>query len=116
MLDPIQAAARLLVFAAPTRLRLVAELLRGPCHVGELARRLGLSLLNASQHLQTLRHAGLVTSDRDPEMGQRVVYRLAPDGLVPGCDEPGDLGTFDCGGWKLTVRETPRAKPPRRWG
>jgi rhodanese-related sulfurtransferase/DNA-binding transcriptional ArsR family regulator len=56
------------------RLELIEQLAQGPRSVEALAERVGLSLANASQHLQQLRRAGLVDTRRD---GKRVVYRLA---------------------------------------
>ncbi len=44
-----------------------------------LADRTGLSIANASQHLQHMRRAGLVTSRRD---GKFVYYRLAGDAVL----------------------------------
>jgi rhodanese-related sulfurtransferase/DNA-binding transcriptional ArsR family regulator len=58
------------------RVELIEQLAQGPRNVEALAERAGLSLANASQHLQQLRGAGLVTSRRD---GKRVVYRLADE-------------------------------------
>src|SRR6516165_1964493 len=58
------------------RVELIEQLAQGPRSVEPLAQRVGLSVANASQHLQQLRHAGLVTTQRD---GKRVVYRLADD-------------------------------------
>ena len=69
------------------RIEIVEQLAQGPRSVDALATRVGLSVANASQHLQQLRRAGLVNSERD---GKRVVYRLADDaetdivGLVGG--------------------------------
>jgi rhodanese-related sulfurtransferase/DNA-binding HxlR family transcriptional regulator len=56
------------------RVELIEQLAQGPRNVEALAERVGLSLANASQHLQQLRRAGLVSRQRD---GKRVVYRLA---------------------------------------
>lgn len=56
------------------RIELVEQLAQGPRSVDALATRVGLSVANASQHLQQLRRAGLVIAQRD---GKRVVYRLA---------------------------------------
>jgi ArsR family transcriptional regulator len=47
--------------------------------VEALAKRIGLSVANASQHLQQLKRAGLVASRRD---GKFVLYRLADDGVL----------------------------------
>jgi rhodanese-related sulfurtransferase len=58
------------------RIELVEQLAQGPRSVDALAGRVGLSVANASQHLQQLRHAGLVSTHRD---GKRVVYRLADE-------------------------------------
>jgi rhodanese-related sulfurtransferase/DNA-binding transcriptional ArsR family regulator len=58
------------------RIELVEQLAQGRRSVDALAERVGLSVANASQHLQQLRRAGLVTPERD---GKRVVYRLADD-------------------------------------
>jgi ArsR family transcriptional regulator len=58
------------------RIEIVEQLAQGPRSVDALATRVGLSVANASQHLQQLRRAGLVNSQRD---GKRVVYRLADE-------------------------------------
>ncbi|MDQ2762164.1 MAG: metalloregulator ArsR/SmtB family transcription factor [Pseudomonadota bacterium] len=58
------------------RIELIEQLAQGPRSVEALAERVGLNLANASQHLQQLRRAGLVSTQRD---GKRVVYRLADD-------------------------------------
>lgn len=58
------------------RIALIEQLAQGPRSVEVLADRVGLSVANASQHLQQLRRAGLVSAQRD---GKRVVYRLADD-------------------------------------
>jgi rhodanese-related sulfurtransferase/DNA-binding transcriptional ArsR family regulator len=58
------------------RIELVEQLAQGPRSVDALATRVGLSVANASQHLQQLRRAGLVSAQRD---GKRVIYRLADE-------------------------------------
>ena len=58
------------------RVELIEQLAQGPRSVEALAERVGLSFANASQHLQQLRRAGLVSTQRD---GKRVVYRLADE-------------------------------------
>jgi rhodanese-related sulfurtransferase/DNA-binding HxlR family transcriptional regulator len=52
---------------------------QGERSVEELARAAGLSVANASQHLQVLRRAGLVATRRE---GARVHYRPAGDDVV----------------------------------
>lgn len=59
--------------AAPARLMLLEQLAQTEAAVEVLARKTGLSVANASQHLQQLRRAGLVTSRR---AGKAVIYRL----------------------------------------
>lgn len=58
------------------RVALIEQLAQGRRSVEALAERVGLSVANASQHLQQLRRVGLVTTQRS---GKRVVYRLADD-------------------------------------
>ncbi len=58
------------------RVELIEQLAQGRRSVEVLAERVGLTVANASQHLQQLRRAGLVTTQRD---GKRVVYRLSDD-------------------------------------
>ena len=61
-------------FASPRRLELIDLLAQGPRGVDELARASGQSIANASQHLQAVHAAGVVTRRRD---GTRVEYALA---------------------------------------
>lgn len=63
----------------PHRLELVEALAQGERGVEALAKATGLSVANASQHLQQLRQAGLVTSRRE---GVQVIYRLSGDDVV----------------------------------
>src|ERR1700722_19021542 len=56
------------------RVELIEQMAQGPRSVEALAERVGLTIANASQHLQQLRRAGLVSTQRD---GKRVIYRLA---------------------------------------
>jgi rhodanese-related sulfurtransferase/predicted transcriptional regulator len=63
-------------FASPVRLELLDLLAQAPRSVEQLAQASGQSTANASQHLQALHAAGLVTRERD---GMRVRYRLAGD-------------------------------------
>jgi rhodanese-related sulfurtransferase/DNA-binding HxlR family transcriptional regulator len=58
------------------RLELLELVAQGERNVEALAERSGLSIANASQHLQHLRRAGLVTARRQAKF---VLYRLADD-------------------------------------
>ncbi len=61
------------------RLELLEFLAQGGRGVEALARMTGLSIANASQHLQHLRRAGLVTARKS---GRYVLYRLADEAVV----------------------------------
>lgn len=63
------------------RLELLEHLAQGERSVEHLAKRAGLTLANASRHLQLLRRAGLVRGRRD---GKRVYYRLGEESAVVG--------------------------------
>ena len=61
------------------RLELLEQLAQGERTVEVLASRTGLSIANASQHLQHLRRAGLLTARRQ---GKFVYYTLADEGIL----------------------------------
>ena len=62
--------------SSPRRLELLDLLCQGPRTVEVLAKESGLTVANASQHLQILRSARLVDADKE---GLYVVYRLADE-------------------------------------
>ena len=62
--------------SAPKRLELLDLLCQGPRSVEALALQAGISLANASQHLQVLRGTRLVDAEKK---GLRVEYRLASE-------------------------------------
>lgn len=59
----------------PTRLRLLNLLRQGDICVCDLQAVLAIPQHTVSRHLAALRHAGLVTDERN---GQRVIYSLTP--------------------------------------
>lgn len=61
------------------RLELLEFIAQGERSVDELARVSGLSVANTSQHLQQLRHAGLVSSRK---LGLKVFYQLSGDDVI----------------------------------
>jgi rhodanese-related sulfurtransferase/DNA-binding transcriptional ArsR family regulator len=65
-------------FAAPKRVEMLDALAQGPRTVERLAMATGQTIANASQHLQVLRHAQLVASEKQ---GLFVTYRLASDSV-----------------------------------
>lgn len=75
----VQFAAVAKSLAHAHRLELLEQLAQGERSVEVLADRTGLSVANASQHLQHLRRAGLVANRRD---GKLVHYRLAEDAVL----------------------------------
>jgi len=65
--------------ASGNRLQLLEFMAQGERSVDALAAMAGVTMANASQHLQALRRAGLVTARKE---GQRVYYRVAGDDVV----------------------------------
>jgi DNA-binding transcriptional ArsR family regulator len=63
----------------PTRRAIFESLAARPRAVGELARELPVSRPAVSQHLRTLKNAGLVIDRRD---GNRRIYQLDPGGVI----------------------------------
>jgi DNA-binding transcriptional ArsR family regulator len=61
----------------PTKEKILREIGRGPVHGYALAKRLGISLSSAYEHLRDLREGGLVEA-RDK--GRRIVYTLTDKG------------------------------------
>jgi rhodanese-related sulfurtransferase/predicted transcriptional regulator len=66
-------------FASPRRLELIDLLAQGPHSVDHLARASKQSVANASQHLQALHAAGVVTRERE---GTSVRYELAGNDVL----------------------------------
>lgn len=62
------------MFATPRRLELLELLAQAPRAVEALSQATGMSVANTSQHLQHLRRAHLVTSEKQ---GLQVIYRLS---------------------------------------
>lgn len=61
------------------RLELLEQLAQGERSVETLAQSTGLSVANASQHLQQMRRAGLVATRRE---GKFIYYQLADDAVL----------------------------------
>jgi DNA-binding transcriptional ArsR family regulator len=66
--------------ADPSRRAILERLTRGETAVKDLTARFDISQPAVSQHLATLRKAGLVSERRD---GRLVYYRVDPKGLRP---------------------------------
>ena len=69
--------------ANPTRLKILAALQEGEKPVDELAKALGLSKSNISQHLAVLRHRKIVATRRE---GLNVFYRCANSKMLKACE------------------------------
>ncbi|HVW01262.1 MAG TPA: metalloregulator ArsR/SmtB family transcription factor [Planctomycetaceae bacterium] len=92
-LQPERCAEQLKALSEPLRLRIVTQLRTGAKSVGQLAELLDVEMVTVSHHLQILRHAHLVKTQR---RGRFVLYRLHEDVFRPsetskGCEHL-DLG------------------------
>lgn len=65
--------------SSPSRLEILDFLSQSEKSVENLTALTGLSFANTSQHLQQLRHAGMVTARKD---GQRVFYSLTDESAI----------------------------------
>ena len=72
----------------PNRLELLEFLAQSPRSVDALAKLAKLSTANTSQHLQQLRIAGLVTSQKD---GLKVIYSISGDDVISLLDSLRDV-------------------------
>lgn len=72
--------------AHPHRLALLEQIAQGERNVDALADRVGLTIANASQHLQSMRRAGLLVARRE---GKFTLYRLADDSVLALLDAIG---------------------------
>lgn len=72
--------------AHPHRLALLEQLAQGERNVDALADKVGLAIANASQHLQSMRRAGLVAARRE---GKFTLYRLSDNSVLDLLDAIG---------------------------
>ena len=70
------------VLAHPARIEILHRLADGPLEVSRLARAIGATQPNASQHLAVLRAVGLVEPDRH---GREIRYRLTDPDVIVAC-------------------------------
>ena len=68
-----EVAQTMQALAAPSRVRILAQLRVEPCTVGALCEALGMEQSAVSHQLRMLRHLGLVVGER---RGRNVVYAL----------------------------------------
>ena len=69
--------------AHPTRIHLLRSLKEGEKPVNELARLVGVTQANASQHLAIMRQFGLLSTRRD---GSTIYYRISDHRIVEACE------------------------------
>jgi len=69
--------------AHPTRIHILRTLKQGEMPVNELAKAVGVTQANASQHLAILRQFGLLRTRRD---GSTVYYSIADHRIVEACE------------------------------
>jgi ArsR family transcriptional regulator len=67
------ASEMLKAFAHPTRLEIVAGLLKNECNVAEIQKKLGLPQSTISQHLRVLRNYGIIRARQE---GTKRCYRV----------------------------------------
>ena len=91
----------------PTRIAILDALREGPCAVAPLAEKLQAVMVNVSHHLNVLRRAGLLTSQKS---GRQVIYAINPEVLA---STDGIVGRAEVGGWGVTLGEGAEAKPKR---
>ncbi len=75
-----------------TRFRLFTMLLESDCCVGALARQLGVTEANISQHLQILRKAGLVVGEK---RGYWTHYSVVREKLIEMASALGEMAEKD---------------------
>jgi ArsR family transcriptional regulator len=86
--------------AHPHRLALLEQLAQGERNVETLADRVGLTIANASQHLQSMRRAGLLAARRE---GKFMLYRLADDSVLALLDAIGVVAERNVAAVKAVV-------------
>ncbi len=83
-LDVSAVAETMKALAAPSRVRILAELRAGPRSVNALATAVEMEASAVSQQLRVLRHLGFVVGERD---GHSVIYDLHDDHVAQLLDE-----------------------------
>lgn len=86
--------------AHPHRLALLEHLAQGERNVDALAEAAGLSIANTSQHLQSMRRAGLLAARRD---GKFTLYRLTDDSVLDLLDAIGRIARRNAAAVKEAV-------------
>lgn len=72
-------AKKFRVLGHPVRIKLLEDLMKKECCVGEIQKGLSVSQPNASQHLKILREAGIIEARRERN---KICYRIADNAVV----------------------------------
>jgi DNA-binding transcriptional ArsR family regulator len=99
-------AARLKALADPDRLRIVNLLLRGPKNVSELAGELDAAMVNVSHHLQILRRAKVLETQK---RGRFVIYSIHSE--ITSRANARNMKSLDLGCCRFEILQ-PSLKPP----
>jgi ArsR family transcriptional regulator, virulence genes transcriptional regulator len=90
--------------AHPTRIHILRSLKYGEKTVNELARLVGVTQANASQHLAILRQFGLLSTRRD---GSSIYYSISDHRVIDACEL-----VRSCIGERLRKSQMVLAVPP----
>jgi DNA-binding transcriptional ArsR family regulator len=104
--DPLQVihcAEQLKALSEPVRLRIVSALRSGPKSVSDLSESLQVELVTISHHLQILRNAGIVTTERK---GRFILYSLHED-VFQGTSSNRASEHLDLGCCRLEIPKEP---------
>ena len=88
--------------ANPHRLEIIDLLGQSERSVEEIAAETGMSIANASQHLQVLKQSGLVQIRRN---GNFILYRLASDNVYKSWNDLREIGMESIGEVEQIVRD-----------
>lgn len=84
--DTVRLAAAL---ADESRVRVLTHVLaNGPTAVGDIAKEIGVKMINASHHLRVLANAGILEGTRS---GRHILYGVCPAVLKDGAVQVGRL-------------------------
>ena len=110
-LQPERCARMLAALAAPERLKVIRFLANGPHNVTEIADAVGTTALNLSHHLNVLKNAALIRSEKQ---GRFVMYSLCPGVLEDAVEAgvPKEALNLGCCRLELPVGECDRS--PKR--
>ena len=72
-------ASKFKVLGHPVRIKILEDLMKKECCVGEIQKCLSVSQPNTSQHLKILKEAGIIEARREKN---KICYRIADKAVV----------------------------------